>query len=75
MTGGRLHETHLARRMIVQPVQLSLLPEQVPAPAPMVFVQLPSQEVTTAIKLLARLIARSAGPALAAPAGAGDGNE
>jgi hypothetical protein len=39
------------------------------------FVQLPSQEVTTAIRLLARLIARSAGPALAAPAGTGDGDE
>jgi hypothetical protein len=39
------------------------------------FVQLPSQEVTTAIRLLARLIARSAGPALAAPAGTRDGNE
>jgi hypothetical protein len=59
----------------VQPAQLSLLPEQVPAPAPMVFAQLPSQEVITAIRLLARLIARSAGPALAAPAGAGDGDE
>jgi len=59
----------------VQPAQLSLLPEQVPAPAPMVLVQLPSQEVTTAIRLLARLIARSAGPVLAAPAGTGDGDE
>ena len=59
----------------MQPAQLSLLPEQVPAPAPMVLVQLPSQEVTTAIRLLARLIARSAGPALAVPAGTGDGDE
>ena len=59
----------------MQPAQLSLLPEQVPAPAPMVFVRLPSQEVTTAIRLLARLIARSAGPVLAAPAGTGDGDE
>ena len=72
---SRLHESHRARRTTVQPAQLSLLPEQVPAPAPMVFVQLPSQEVTTAIRLLARLIARSAGPALAAPAGTGDGDE
>ena len=56
----------------MQPAQLSLLPEQVPAPAPMVFVQLPSQEVTTAIRLLARLIARSAGPALG---GTGDGDD
>ena len=60
----------------MQPVQLSLLPEQVPAPALMVFVQLPSQEVTTAIRLLARLIARrNAGPALAAQAGTGDGDD
>ena len=59
----------------MQPAQLSLLPEQVPAPAPMVFVQLPSQEVTTAIRLLARLIARSAGLALAGPAGTGDGDD
>jgi hypothetical protein len=59
----------------VQPAQLSLLPEQVPAPASMVFVQLPSQEVTTAIRLLARLIARSAGLTLAAPAGTGDGDD
>jgi hypothetical protein len=41
----------------------------------MVFVELPSQEVTTAIRLLARLIAASAGPALAAPGGTGDGDE
>ena len=59
----------------MQPAQLSLLPEQVPAPAPMVFVELPSQEVTTAIRLLARLIAASAVPALAAPAGTGAGDE
>ena len=59
----------------MQPAQLSLLPEQVPAPAPMVFVELPSQEVTTAIRLLARLIARSAGPELAAPTGTGDGDD
>jgi hypothetical protein len=38
----------------------------------MVFVQLPGQEVTTAIRLLALLIARSAGPALA---GTRDGDE
>ena len=30
MTGSRLHETHLPRRTIEQPVQLSLLPDQVP---------------------------------------------
>lgn len=59
----------------MQPAQLSLVPEQVPAPAPVVFARLPGQEVTTAIRLLARLIAGSAGPALAAPAGARDGGE
>ena len=32
--GSRLHESHRARRTTVQPAQLSLLPEQVPAPAP-----------------------------------------
>jgi hypothetical protein len=45
--GSRLHESHRARRTTVQPAQLSLLPEQVPAPAPMVFAELPSQEMTT----------------------------
>ena len=59
----------------MQPAQLSLLPEQVPAPAPMVFARLPGQEVTTAIRLLARLSAASAGPALAAPGRTGDGDE
>ena len=38
----------------MQPAQLSLLPEQVPAPALMVFAQLPAQEVTMAVRLLAR---------------------
>ena len=41
MTGSRLHETHLPRRTIVQPVQLSLLPDQVPAPPPELIGQLP----------------------------------
>jgi hypothetical protein len=38
----------------------------------MVFAQLPGQEVTTAIRLLARLIAKTADPA---PAGTGDGDD
>ena len=66
MTGSRLHETHLPRRTIVQPVQLSLLPDQVPAPLPELIGQLPGSQVETAITLLAGLIAK------AAVAGAGD---
>ena len=38
---SRLHESHRARRTTVQPAQLSLLPEQVPAPAPMVLSSYP----------------------------------
>ena len=45
MTGSRLHETHLPRRTIVQPVQLSLLPDQVPAPPPELIGQLPGSQV------------------------------
>lgn len=41
----------------MQPVQLSLLPEQYPAPAKDVLCQLPANEVAEAIELLARLIA------------------
>lgn len=66
MTGSRLHENRLPRRTIVQPVQLSLLPDQVPAPPPELIGQLPGSPVETAITLLAGLIAR------AAAAGAGD---
>jgi hypothetical protein len=66
MAGSRLHETRLPRRTIVQPVQLSLLPDQVPAPPPELIGQLPGSQVETATTLLAGLIAR------AAVAGAGD---
>ena len=59
MTGSRLHETHLPRRTIVQPVQLSLLPDQVPAPPPELIGQFPGSQVETAITLLAGLIARA----------------
>jgi hypothetical protein len=41
----------------MQPVQLSLLPEQYPAPPQDVLCQLPEAEVAEAIGLLARLIA------------------
>jgi hypothetical protein len=42
----------------VQPVQLSLLPEEVPAPLPELIGQLPEEKVTEAVTLLAGLIAR-----------------
>jgi hypothetical protein len=44
----------------MQPVQLSLLPDQVPAPPPVVIAQLPEAEVGAAVRQLARLIARTA---------------
>lgn len=43
----------------MQPVQLSLLPDQVPAPLPELICQLPEEEVTEAVRLLAGLIARA----------------
>ena len=55
----------------MQPVQLSLLPDQVPAPSPALIVHLPAVQVEAALVLLSRLIAKAAGPA----AGAEDGNE
>jgi hypothetical protein len=56
--------------MIVQPVQLSLLPEQAPAPPPELIGQFPENAVAAAITLLAALIAK-----MAAPAGTGAGGE
>ncbi len=57
----------------MQPVQLSLLPDQVPAPPPSLTAQLPEAEVGEAVRILAGLIARTAGlPALAPGAEAGD---
>ena len=43
----------------MQPVQLSLLPEQVPAPLPDLIGQLPQNNVAAAVALLAGLIARA----------------
>jgi hypothetical protein len=43
----------------VQPVQLSLLPDQVPAPLPELAGQLPEENITEAVTLLACLIART----------------
>jgi hypothetical protein len=45
--------------MIVQPVQLSLLPEQVPAPLPELIGRLPEDNVAAAVALLAAVIARA----------------
>jgi hypothetical protein len=42
----------------VQPVQLSLLPEQLPAPPNQLIGQLPPQELQEALAQLARLIAK-----------------
>jgi hypothetical protein len=73
-TGGGREQAarnRLPRRMIVQPVQLSLLPDQAPAAPPAVTGQLPGPQVDAAVTLLAGLIAKAAGTA-AAGAGAGD---
>jgi len=55
----------------VQPVQLSLLPDQVPAPPPALIGHLPAAQVKAALALLARLIAGAAGTA----GGTGDSDE
>ena len=44
----------------MQPAQLSLMPDQVPAPPPNLIVDLPQPQVTAAIKILAGLIAKVA---------------
>lgn len=41
----------------MQPAQLSLMPDQVPAPPPSLLAQLPEENLAAAIELLARLIA------------------
>jgi hypothetical protein len=44
----------------MQPAQLSLLPDQCPAPPQMASAHLPQDQLTQAITLLARLIAKAA---------------
>lgn len=44
----------------MQPTQLSLLPEQVPAPPAQLLAQLPETQVAAAVELLARLLAAAA---------------
>jgi hypothetical protein len=53
----------------VQPVQLSLMPRQIPAPPPDVAVSLPETKVAAAVQILARLIAKAAAAGMT---GAGD---
>jgi hypothetical protein len=55
--------------MIVQPVQLSLLPDQVPAPLPDLIGQFPGPQVEAAAALLAALIARAQAASVTAEAG------
>jgi len=45
----------------MQPAQLSLLPEQLPAPPQIVLAQLREPDVADAIRVLAQLIAKAAG--------------
>ncbi len=44
----------------MQPVQLSLMPDQLPAPPPVVVGQLPEPQRDEAIRMLAQLIAKAA---------------
>ena len=44
----------------MQPVQLSLLPDQFPPPPPVLLAQLPEPDVAEALRLLAHLIAKAA---------------
>jgi hypothetical protein len=49
----------------VQPTQLSLMPDQMPAPPAALVEQLPAAQVEAAVGLLARLIAKAADPSAA----------
>jgi hypothetical protein len=50
----------------MQPVQLSLLPDQTPTPPAAAGAHLPAEQLAAATALLAQLIARAAQPAAAA---------
>lgn len=56
----RLHGSHRARRTVVQPVQLSLIPDPHPAPPATLVGHLPEEAVAVAITLLANVIAKAA---------------
>lgn len=49
----------------MQPVQLSLLPEQTPTPPAAVSAHLPADQMAAAVALLARVVAKAAQPAAA----------
>jgi hypothetical protein len=57
----------------MQPVQLSLLPDQTPTPPAALRAHLPAEQLAAAVGLLARLIAKAAQPAAAA-GGEADGD-
>jgi hypothetical protein len=56
---SRLHGSHLPRRTTVQPTQLSLLPDKVPAPPSDLASQLPEPLTAAAAAILARLITQA----------------
>ena len=56
----------------MQPVQLSLMPDQVPAPSPDLIGQLPAPQVQAAMTLLALLIAKAAAGDAAGSEAAGE---
>jgi hypothetical protein len=72
---SRLHGSRLARRTTVQPVQLSLIPDQVPAPPRALIAELPAQNVAEAVAVLAHLIAKTVQPNLAGSVGTEAGDE
>ena len=56
----------------MQPTQLSLMPDQVPAPLPDLIGQFPAPQVEAAMALLAVLIARAAAAGAAGAEAAGE---
>lgn len=56
----------------MQPTQLSLLPDQVPAPPTQILDELPGPDVAVALEMLARLIAQAACPRPGDRTGDGD---
>ena len=56
----------------MQPVQLSLMPDQLPAPPLDLIGQFPAPQVEAAIALLALLIAKAAAAGAAGPEAAGE---
>ena len=59
---SKLHGSHQARRTTVQPAQLSLLPDQVPAPPSQLASQLPPPIAQAAAAIVTRLIIQAAQP-------------